>query len=105
LWHNDDVTAIPIRELSHHTSRTMALVKAGETVDITERGKVIGRIVPVDPTHDVRARLVAEGRMRPSTRSRADLLADLDRRLAQEPVDEASRGSAALQQLRDDERY
>jgi hypothetical protein len=43
--------------------------------------------------------------MRPSTRSRADLLADLDRRLAQEPIDEQARGSAALQQLRDDERY
>lgn len=99
------MTAIPIRELSHQTARTMAPVKAGDTVDITERGKVIGRIVPVDPSHEVRARLIAEGRMRPSTRSRADLLADLDRQLAQEPVDQQARGSAALQQLRDDERY
>ena len=99
------MTAIPIRELSHQTARTLALVKAGETVDITERGKVIGRIVPVDPTRDVRARLIAEGRMRPATRSRTELLAELRRRFSQEPVDEAGRVSAALQQLRADERY
>lgn len=99
------MTAIPIRELSHHTARTLALVKAGETVDITERGKIIGRIVPVDPTHDVRARMTAEGRIRPSSRGRADLLADLRRRIDQAPADDASRVGAALQELRDDERY
>ncbi|MET8777635.1 prevent-host-death family protein [Nocardia sp. NPDC004654] len=99
------MTAIPIRELSHHTARTLALVKAGETVDITERGTVIGRIVPVDPTRDVRARLTAEGRMRPASRGRADLLADLRRRIDRAPVDTAGRAGAALQELRDDERY
>ncbi|SEG86012.1 Antitoxin component of toxin-antitoxin stability system, DNA-binding transcriptional repressor [Thermomonospora echinospora] len=99
------MTAIPIRELSHHTARCMAVVKAGETVDITERGKIIGRIVPVDPVHDVRARMIAEGRMRPATAGRAALLAAVRRRLAAEPVDAASRGTAALLEMRDDERY
>lgn len=99
------MTAIPIRELSHHTARTLALVKAGETVDITERGTIVGRIVPVDPTRDARARLTAEGRMRPASRGRADLLADIRRRLDRAPADNANRVGAALQALRDDERY
>ncbi|WP_067861564.1 type II toxin-antitoxin system Phd/YefM family antitoxin [Nocardia shimofusensis] len=99
------MTAIPIRELSHHTARTLALVKAGESVDITERGTIIGRIVPVDPVHDVRVRLTAAGRIRPASRGRSDLLAELRRRLAQAPADGVGRGSAALQDLRDGERY
>ncbi|WP_405161001.1 hypothetical protein OG203_32165 [Nocardia sp. NBC_01499] len=99
------MTAIPIRELSHHTARCLALVKAGETVEITERGKIIGRIVPVDAEHDVRARMLAEGRMRPATRSRTDLLADVRRRLAGESIDAEGQASAALQTMRDDERY
>ncbi|MGO4616208.1 type II toxin-antitoxin system Phd/YefM family antitoxin [Nocardia sp. 2YAB30] len=99
------MTAIPIRELSHHTARCLALVKAGETLEITERGKVIGRIVPVDAERDTRARLLAEGRIRPAQRSRSDLLADVRRRLNHESVDADSQASAALQALRDDERY
>ncbi|WP_062986274.1 MULTISPECIES: type II toxin-antitoxin system Phd/YefM family antitoxin [Nocardia] len=99
------MTAIPIRELSHHTARCLALVKAGETIDITERGTVIGRIVPVDPERDVRARLLIERRMRPATRGRADLLAEVRRRLKNTPIDTEGSASAALQALRDDERY
>ncbi|WP_433601464.1 type II toxin-antitoxin system Phd/YefM family antitoxin [Nocardia sp. CA-135953] len=99
------MTAIPIRELSHHTARCMALVKAGETIDITERGTIIGRIVPVDPERDVRARLLIERRMRPATRGRADLLAEVRRRLNDAPIDTEGSASAALQALRDDERY
>lgn len=99
------MTAIPIRELSHHTARTLALVKAGETVDITERGTVIGRIVPVDPSRDIRVRMIAEGRVRSASRGRADLIAGLRRRLEQVGADDAGRVSAALQEMRDSERY
>ncbi|WP_433711566.1 type II toxin-antitoxin system Phd/YefM family antitoxin [Nocardia sp. CA-084685] len=99
------MTAIPLRELSHHTARCLALVKAGETIDITERGTIIGRIVPVDPGRDVRARLIIERRMRPATGGRADLLAGVRRRLRQAPIDAEGSASAALQSLRDDERH
>lgn len=99
------MTAIPIRELSHHTARCLALVKAGETIDITERGRIIGRIVPVDPERDIRARMITEGRMHPATRGRGDLLAEVRRRLSAEPVDMQGNASAAVQALRDDERY
>jgi prevent-host-death family protein len=39
---------IGIRELKAHLSHTLQQVKAGKTVIITERGKPIGRIVPVE---------------------------------------------------------
>lgn len=73
------MAAIPIRELSHHTARTLDVVKAGETVEIAERGTVIGRIVPVDPSRDIRVRVIAEGRMRSASLGRADLIAGLRR--------------------------
>lgn len=97
--------AVSIRELSHETSRTLRRVKAGETVEITERGTVIGRIVPATPGDDVRARLIAQGRLKSATGGRDALLASLGRRLAAEPVDDESSGTAALLAMRDDERY
>lgn len=99
------MTAIPIRELSHHTARTLALVKAGETVEITERGTVIGKIVPVDPSRDIRIRMIADGRVRSASRGRSDLIASLRRRLEQAGADDAGSVSAVLQELRDGERY
>lgn len=97
------MATVPVRELSHHTARCLALVKSGESVDITERGRVIGRIVPVDPEDDVRSRLVAQGRVRPATRGRAELLAQL--RHGATAVDQDNSASAALADLRDGERY
>ncbi|MFI1460843.1 type II toxin-antitoxin system Phd/YefM family antitoxin [Nocardia carnea] len=98
------MAAIPIREVSHHTARMLALVKAGETVEITERGMVIGRVVPVDPSRDIRVRVIAEGRMRSASQGRAELIAGLRRRLEQAGADDAGSVSAALQELRDSER-
>ncbi len=39
-------TTVNIRELKSHLSHYLRLTKAGETVEITERGTPIGRIVP-----------------------------------------------------------
>lgn len=41
------MTAVGIRELSHQTSRYIAKVRAGETIEITDRGHIIATIVPV----------------------------------------------------------
>lgn len=96
---------VSIRELSHETSRALRLVKAGETVEITERGKVIGRIVPAGPGDDVRARLIEEGRLAPATENHGALLDSLARRLATEPVDMENTLTNALLAPRDEERY
>ncbi|MBF6212352.1 hypothetical protein IU433_18075 [Nocardia puris] len=98
------MTAIPIGELAHHAARAKALVESGETVDIIERGEVVARIVPVDPTHDRRVRSAAVGHRRPAFGGRPDLLTEVRRRIANEPID-AGRVNAALRELRDGERY
>ena len=56
--------AVGLRDLRHHTSEVLARVRHGETVDVTEHGRLIARIVPVgerEPT-PILARLVASGR-------------------------------------------
>lgn len=50
-----------MRELSHHTSRWLARVKAGETLNVTEHGRVIARIVPEAPTEPSRRRVKLGG--------------------------------------------
>ncbi|SCL58057.1 prevent-host-death family protein [Micromonospora citrea] len=53
---------IAIRELNQHTSRVLARVRAGETVEVTDRGEPIARLVPIVVGDALLARLVAEGR-------------------------------------------
>ncbi|HEX5596293.1 MAG TPA: type II toxin-antitoxin system prevent-host-death family antitoxin [Micromonosporaceae bacterium] len=53
---------VAIRELNQNTSRVMARVRAGETVEVTDRGEPIARIVPITGAGSVLARLVAQGR-------------------------------------------
>lgn len=47
-------TVIGIRDLKTHLSRYLRQVKAGATLVITERGKPIGRIVPILPAAEAR---------------------------------------------------
>ncbi|MGH3708742.1 MAG: type II toxin-antitoxin system Phd/YefM family antitoxin, partial [Pseudonocardiaceae bacterium] len=37
---------IGMRELSQRTAKIMALVRAGATVEVTDRGRIVARIVP-----------------------------------------------------------
>jgi len=89
--------SVGLRDLRHHTSEVLARVRHGETVDVTEHGRLIARIVPAgerEPT-PVLARLVSSGRAtlaeRPGYRPRMH------------PGDEADKLSDALAKLRDEE--
>jgi prevent-host-death family protein len=62
-----DVTRIGVRELRQNASRYLALVKAGETVEVTERGELIAVLTPPSPAATTRERLIAEGRLIPAT--------------------------------------
>ena len=42
-----DAHAVGLRDLRHHTSEVLARVRRGETIDVTEHGRLIARIVPV----------------------------------------------------------
>ncbi|MDO9129079.1 MAG: type II toxin-antitoxin system prevent-host-death family antitoxin [Anaerolineales bacterium] len=53
-------TRVGTRELKSRLSEYLRRVKAGQTVVVTERGKVIGQIVPVPPTLEERLRALAD---------------------------------------------
>lgn len=46
-----------VAELKAHLSRYLASVKEGEEVTVTERGRPVARLVPVDPAAGRQARL------------------------------------------------
>lgn len=94
-----DTHTVGLRDLRHHTSEVLARVRHGETIDVTEHGRLIARIVPVgerQPT-PVLARLAGSGRatlaQRPGYRPRM------------RPGDGTDRLSDALATLRDEERW
>jgi prevent-host-death family protein len=57
---------IGIRELRQHASRYLKQVKAGEIVEVTERGKLIALLVAPTPAITARGRLIASGRLIPA---------------------------------------
>lgn len=58
---------IGVRELRQHASRYLDRVKAGETVEVTERGELVALLVPPDPATKARDRLVSSGRLIPAS--------------------------------------
>lgn len=92
-----DAHTVGLRDLRHHTSDVLARVRHGETIDVTEHGRLIARIVPVserEPT-PILARLAASGRAtlaeRPGYRPRL------------RPGDGTDRLSETLAAMRDEE--
>lgn len=94
-----DAHTVGLRDLRHHTSEVLARVRHGETVDVTEHGRLIARIVPVGDREPapVLARLLTSGRAtlarRPGYRPRM------------RPGDGSDRLSDALAAMRDEERW
>lgn len=56
-----------MRELRQHASRYLDRVKAGETVEVTERGRLVALLVPPHPAAGPRERLIAAGRLLPAS--------------------------------------
>ena len=58
--------SVGLRELRHNTSEVLARVRHGETIDVTEYGRLVARIVPVEEREPVPVldRLIAAGRVR-----------------------------------------
>lgn len=57
---------IGVRELRQNASRYIALVKAGETVEVTDRGQLVALLAPPGRSRSTRDRLVAAGRLTPA---------------------------------------
>lgn len=60
------MTRIGVRELRQHASRYLGMVKAGETVEVTERGQLVALLVSPSPAASARDRLVGSGRLVPA---------------------------------------
>ena len=60
------MTRIGIRELRQHASQYLERVKAGEVVEVTERGKLIALLMSPTPAVASRDRLIASGRLIPA---------------------------------------
>jgi prevent-host-death family protein len=61
-----EMTRIGIRELRQHASRYLEQVKAGEVVEVTERGKLVALLVAPTPAATSRDRLIMSGRLIPA---------------------------------------
>ncbi|MGH7910901.1 MAG: type II toxin-antitoxin system Phd/YefM family antitoxin [Candidatus Dormibacteraceae bacterium] len=55
---------LAVRDLRQHLSAVLGRVASGETVQVTDRGRPVARIVPLRSAGPY-ARLVAEGRIAP----------------------------------------
>jgi prevent-host-death family protein len=89
-----DRPRIGVRELRQHASQHLRRVARGESLDVTDRGRVVARLVPVtdDPWED----LIAAGRVVPG---------DDETDVADEPAGTYDvDASATLEAMRADER-
>ncbi len=55
------MTEAGIRELRNHLSRYLERVQAGEEIVVTDRGRAIARVLPIDGERTI-DRLIREGR-------------------------------------------
>ncbi len=57
---------VGIRELRQRASELARQVEAGQTVEVTNHGRPVLRMVPVSPGQDALDRLLAEGKASPA---------------------------------------
>jgi prevent-host-death family protein len=87
--------SIGVRELRQNASRYLAQVARGESLEITQHGRPVARLVPIPG--DTWAELIASGRVIPATSDR--------RPGDEEPLELDFDASAELRAMRDLERW
>lgn len=90
------MSEVPVRVLNQETAKVLARVKQGEEIEITERGVVVARLVPAQPS--AATHLIATGRLRPPRTS-----GPLPR--PKGPVRSDRESGEVLRELRDEDRY
>ena len=90
--------SIGIRELRQNASLYLRLVRAGEVIEVTDRGEPIAHLTPV-PDESPLERMRREGRIRPAKKSASTLPMPVE----SEPG--TTTLSAALIEARADERF
>jgi antitoxin (DNA-binding transcriptional repressor) of toxin-antitoxin stability system len=94
--------SVTVSELNRQTAKVLDRIKAGESLEISEYGRAVARLSPVVPTTGAPLldRLIAQGKVVPAANSGP--IPPTPPRNARE---EAVSLSAALAEMRDDERY
>ena len=92
---------IGVRELRQHASLYIDLAEKGYSVDITNRGRLVARLVPVREPESPLERLIAAGILEPAE-DPGDLL-DIEPGPPVPPGQPTA--SEILQQMREEERY
>jgi len=64
---------IGIRELRQNASEYVRRAEAGETIEVTDRGRPVARLAPLPAAESILDRLIAEGKMTPATADIASL--------------------------------
>jgi prevent-host-death family protein len=88
---------IGIRELRQQASRYLREVQSGETIEVTDRGRPVARLVPLPHSGSIED-LVGSGRVAPATGDALDLGPPLP------PAEGEALPSEALAAMRADER-
>jgi prevent-host-death family protein len=91
------MTTVGIRELRQRASELLRRVEAGETIEVTDRGRPVALLAPL-PDRSPIERLTVAGDLVPSQRDLNDLADPLPLGPGQEPP------SSVLTRLRRDER-
>lgn len=66
------MTEVGVRDLRDGLSRHLATVRDGHTITVTDHGRPVARIVPVDAPTKLE-QLIAEGKVTPARRQRGTL--------------------------------
>jgi prevent-host-death family protein len=90
---------VGVRELRQNLSVYLRRVEKGETLEVTEHGRLVARLAPAPAPEVSRLdRLIAEGRARPASRSMATLPEP------RKPKPGANSLSETIRLMREDER-
>ena len=90
---------VGVRELRQNLSVYLRRVKAGVSLEVTERGEPVARLVPAPTGNDVLDRLIADGKVRPARGRLSDLPPPEPLRPGERPLSEI------LKEMRDGERF
>jgi prevent-host-death family protein len=94
--------SVTVSELNRQTARVLERVKAGESLEISEYGRPVARIMPAGPTTGAPLldRLIAQGRAVPASNH-----GPIPPTPPRDETEDNVSLSATLAQMRDEERY
>ncbi len=65
MFYTELMRQVGVRELNQDTSQVIERVRGGETVEVTDRGRLVAPLAPVEGGLSLLERLVARGRATP----------------------------------------